>query len=43
MDLMLSNEIDSPTTAVLNARVRYKTDAGAIKAKVITQALIIFT
>jgi len=43
VDLKLSNEIDSPTTAVLNARIRYKTDAGAIKAKVIMQTFTTFS
>lgn len=33
MDLKLSDEVESATTAVLNARIRYNTEAGGVRAK----------
>ena len=33
VDLKLSDEVNSPTTAVLNARIRYITEAGGVRAK----------
>ena len=33
VDLKLSEEVQSPTTAVLNARVRYHSKAGGVRAK----------
>lgn len=31
--MKLSNEVNSPTVAVLNARIRYNTEAGGVRAK----------